>query len=147
MTEASAPTIERAYRVRLRPTRAQARTLRRLMGAKRFAWNWALAESNASYKDTGKRKSLADLSAAFTALRKAEDTEWLATLPREPFNQVLRDLERSRSSSDAARSMRCASPSTNAVNRSIESTGACRSTGSARCASRSPSRCSAGFVP
>jgi putative transposase len=94
MTEASAPTIERAYRVRLRPTRAQARTLRRLMGAKRFAWNWALHESNAIYRETGKRKSLTELSAAFTALRAAPETAWLATLPREPFNQVLRDLER-----------------------------------------------------
>jgi putative transposase len=94
MTEAAEPTIERAYRVRLRPTRAQARTLRRLMGAKRFAWNWALAESNATYRETGKRKPLKDLSAAFTVLRQAPDTAWLSQLPREPFIQVLRDLER-----------------------------------------------------
>lgn len=66
MTEAIAPILERAYRVRLRPTRSQARTLRRLMGAKRFAWNWALAESNAVYRETGQRKASKDLSSAFT---------------------------------------------------------------------------------
>ncbi len=93
MTDAP-PTIERAYRVRCRISRAHARRLRRILGAKRFVWNWALAQSNAAYRETGKRMALKDLSSAFTALRKAEGTDWLASLPREPFNQVLRDLER-----------------------------------------------------
>jgi putative transposase len=68
--------------------------LRRLMGAKRFAWNWALGESNASYRATGRRAPSTELSRAFTALRQAPGTAWLSQLPREPFNQVLRDLER-----------------------------------------------------
>lgn len=68
--------------------------LRRLMGAKRFVWNWALAESDAAYRATGKRKSLTELSREFTALRHATGTVWLSQLPREPFIQVLRDLER-----------------------------------------------------
>lgn len=87
-------TLERAYRVRLRPTRAQERMLRRLMGAKRMVWNWALAQSNAAFRETGKRMALKDLSSAFTALRKAPETAWLSELPRQPFDQVLRDLER-----------------------------------------------------
>ncbi|MCZ8158408.1 MAG: transposase [Rhizobiaceae bacterium] len=86
-------TLERAYRVRLRPTRAQERMLRRLMGAKRYVWNWALAQSNTAYRETGKRMALKDLSSALTALRKAPETAWLSGLPREPFDQVLRDLE------------------------------------------------------
>lgn len=102
MSEAPA-TIERAYRVRLRPSRAQERMLRRLLGAKRFAWNWALGESNAAYRETGKRKALKDLSGAFTAMRRIEGTAWLAELPREPFNQVLRDLERAFSNAFAKR--------------------------------------------
>jgi len=84
-------TIERAYRVRLSPNRAQERMLKRLMGAKRHVWNWALGESDAAYRETGKRKSLKDLSSALTAKR---NTSWIGELPREPLNQVLRDLER-----------------------------------------------------
>jgi putative transposase len=84
-------TIERAYRVRCRISRAHARRLRRILGAKRFLWNWALGESNAAYRETGKRKSLKELSSAFTAMRS---TSWLAELPREPFDQALRDLEK-----------------------------------------------------
>lgn len=74
--------------------------LSRLMGAKRFVWNWALGESNDAYRETGKRKSLKDLSRAFTAKRKGS---WLSELPREPFNQLLRDLERSYSNAFAGR--------------------------------------------
>jgi len=102
MTEAT-PTIERAYRVRLSPNRVQERMLRRLIGAKRFVWNWALGESNAQYRETGKRKPLKDLSSGVTALRKAPDTAWLDELPREPFSQVLRDLERAFSNAFAKR--------------------------------------------
>lgn len=99
MTEAPA-TIELAYRVFLLLNPAQKRKLLRLMGAKRFVWNWALGESNAAYRETGKRKSLKALSSALTAKR---NTSWLAELPREPFNQVLRDLERAFSNAFAKR--------------------------------------------
>lgn len=95
--------IERSYRVRLRPNRCQERMLRRLIGAKRFAWNWALGESNAAYRATGKRTSLAELSRAFTTLRQAPGTVWLSQLPREPFIQVLRDLERAFTNAFAGR--------------------------------------------
>jgi putative transposase len=64
------------------------------MGAKRFVFNWALSESNAHYRETGKRKGLGELSTAFTKLRTSPETCWLAGLPREPFDQVMRDLER-----------------------------------------------------
>jgi putative transposase len=45
MVEDSPRTIERAYRVRCYPTKAQARTLAQLFGAKRFVWNWAVADA------------------------------------------------------------------------------------------------------
>lgn len=93
-------TIERAYLARLSPNRAQRRMLLRLMGAKRRVWNWALGESNAAYLETGKRKSLKELSSSLTAKRK---DSWLGELPREAFNQVLRDLERAFSNAFAKR--------------------------------------------
>src|ERR1044071_1167437 len=87
-------TVERAYRVRLRPSRAQQRQLLRLFGARRFVWNWALGRREAAYRADGTRLGFAALSREFTELRRAPDTAWLQELPREPFTQTLRDLER-----------------------------------------------------
>lgn len=88
------PTIERAYRVRLRLKPDQERTLSRLMGAKRFLWNWALRRKDEAWRDDGTKLNAIALSREFTELRRQPDTAWLATLPREPFNQVLRDFDR-----------------------------------------------------
>lgn len=86
-------TIERAYRVRLRPKPDQARTLSRLFGARRFVWNWALARKDAAWRADGSKLSGVDLSRELTVLRTAVDTIWLSTLPREPFSQTLRDFD------------------------------------------------------
>ncbi len=87
-------TIERAYRMRVYPTRAQARTLAQLAGAARYVWNWALDRRAVAYRADGTKLNWIALSREFTALRGAPDTAWLGDLPREPFNQVLRDQER-----------------------------------------------------
>ncbi len=86
--------IERAYRMRVYPTRKQRALLGRLFGAARFVWNWALARRCEAYKTDGTRLNWVVLSRSFTELRRMQETQWLAGLPREPFNQVLRDLER-----------------------------------------------------
>lgn len=67
--------------------------LRRIFGARRSVWNWALAEQAAARARGEKRPGLTALSAAFTLRRKTGETEWLSQLPRDPFNQTLRDLE------------------------------------------------------
>ncbi|MGH8219386.1 MAG: RNA-guided endonuclease InsQ/TnpB family protein [Steroidobacteraceae bacterium] len=68
--------------------------LGRLFGAARYVWNWALARRSDAYKLDGIRLNWVALSRELTGLRRAEGTEWLGELPREPFAQVLRDLER-----------------------------------------------------
>ncbi|MDE2315271.1 MAG: helix-turn-helix domain-containing protein, partial [Xanthomonadaceae bacterium] len=88
------PTLDRAYRVRLSPKPAQARVLSRLFGARRWVWNWALREKDAAWRADGTKLSGIDLSRRYTALRQAPETAWLATLPREPFNQTLRNFDR-----------------------------------------------------
>ena len=88
------PTLERAYRLRAYPTRAQQRELGRLLGAARFVWNWALARRSQAYQADKSTLNWVALSREFTALKGAPETAWLAELPREPFNQVLRDQER-----------------------------------------------------
>ena len=87
-------TIERAYRLRAYPTRAQQRALGRLIGAARFVWNWALSRRSDAYEADKSRLNWIGLSRELTALKRAPETAWLAQLPREPFNQVLRDQER-----------------------------------------------------
>src|SRR5215510_5949180 len=86
-------TIERAYRVRLKPKPAQMRTLQRLLGAKRFVWNWALRRKDEAWRLDGTKLNAVALSREFTVLRQQPETAWLASLPREPFNQVLRDFD------------------------------------------------------
>ena len=91
---AEPPSIERAYRLRCYPTRRQQRLIGRLLGAKRKVWNWALDRRTEAYRADGTTLNWVALSREFTQLRTAPETAWLAELPREPFNQVLRDLER-----------------------------------------------------
>lgn len=93
MSELPAHTMQRAYRVRLRPTPAQASMLRRIFGARRAVWNWALDEQAAARARGEKRPGLTALSALFTERRRTGDTAWLSQLPREPFAQTLRDLD------------------------------------------------------
>lgn len=92
MTEPA--TLDRAYRVRLRLKPEQERTLSRLFGAKRFVWNWALRRKREAWELDGTKLNAVALSRELTQLRQQPDTAWLATLPREPFNQVLRDFDR-----------------------------------------------------
>ena len=87
-------TRERAYRMRAYPTRSQARQLAQLAGATRRVWNWALERRSTAYRADGTKLNWVALSREFTVLRGAPDTAWLGDLPREPFNQVLRDQER-----------------------------------------------------
>ncbi len=91
---ADSPTLERAYRMRVYPTRRQRAVLARVHGAARFVWNWALARRTEAYRAEGTRLNWIALSRELTALRGAQGSAWLSELPREPFNQVLRDLER-----------------------------------------------------
>lgn len=93
MSEAP-PTIERAYRMRVYPTPAQARLLAQLAGATRHVWNWALDLRQKAYREDGATLNWVALSRALTLYRERDDRAWLAALPREPFNQVIRDLER-----------------------------------------------------
>lgn len=92
-TEPQKSLIERAYKVRLKLTRSQQHTLQRLFGAARYVWNWAVETRSTAYRERGEKLNWVSLSKQFTALRTAPGTEWLSTLPREPFNQVLRDQE------------------------------------------------------
>ena len=46
--------LRKVFRFRLKPTAVQREALARMAGARRFVWNWALAQRNAHYRATGK---------------------------------------------------------------------------------------------
>jgi len=99
-------TIERAYRVRLRLKAAQERQLLRLFGARRFVWNWAIRRKDEAWRAEGTKLNAVALSREFTLLKVAPETAWLADMPREPFNQTLRDLKNAWSNFFAGRARR-----------------------------------------
>ena len=86
-------TIERAYRVRLRLKPAQERALSRLLGAKRFVWNWAWQRKYEAWRTAGISLSGVDLSRELTLLKKAPQTCWLSELPSVPLSALLRDFD------------------------------------------------------
>ena len=57
-------------------------------------WNCALARRSSAYRCAKIRLDWVVLSREFTPLGHSSETGWLSELPREPFNQVLRDLVR-----------------------------------------------------
>lgn len=88
-------TIHRkAYRFRMRPTKAQEAVMLRTAGACRFVWNWALGRRKDHYEVTGKHLSFAALSAELTQLRKREGIEWLAAQSLDTLRQPIRDQDR-----------------------------------------------------
>jgi putative transposase len=83
----------KAYRFRLRPTRAQEQAMLRIAGARRFVWNWALARRKLHYAEHGKGICFAQQSRELTALRRAPETAWLCEIPRVCAGHALRDLD------------------------------------------------------
>ncbi|HUW52954.1 MAG TPA: transposase, partial [Rhodanobacter sp.] len=102
----SAATIERAYRVRLRLKPAQERQLLRMFGARRHVWNWAIRRKDEAWRADGTKLNAVALSREFTQLKAAPETAWLAEMPREPFNQTLRDFDKAWSNFFAGRAKR-----------------------------------------
>jgi putative transposase len=87
-------THRKAYRFRMRPTKAQEQALNRMAGARRWVWNWALARWKDHYAATGKSIPLAQLSAELTALKRQPETAWLGEADSQVLQQVLVDLRR-----------------------------------------------------
>lgn len=87
-------TLKKTFRFRMRPNAEQGHALARMAGARRFVWNWALAQRRASYADTGKSIPPAELSRRLTALKRQPETAWLREVDSQALQQVLADLQR-----------------------------------------------------
>ena len=78
----------------MEPNGAQCEALSRMAGARRFVWNWALAQRKAHYLDTGKSLPAAELSVRLTALKRQPETAWLRDVDSQAMQQALADLQR-----------------------------------------------------
>jgi putative transposase len=85
-------TVRRAFRFRLEPTATQAQMFAQFAGARRWVWNWALAEMQRHYKETGQTLPASVLSARLTALKDEPETAWLKEMDSQALQQALADL-------------------------------------------------------
>jgi putative transposase len=77
--------LHKVVQVRLYPSAEQEIQLAQSFGCARWWWNYALNKTIETYKGTGKGLSRVALNAFLPALKKAEDTLWLA----DCYSQIL----------------------------------------------------------
>lgn len=77
--------LHKAVLVRLYPSKEQEIQLAQAFGCARWWWNYALNKSIETYKETGNGLSRVALNAFLPALKKAEETVWLA----DCYSQIL----------------------------------------------------------
>ncbi len=77
--------LHKVVQVRLYPSKEQEILLAQTFGCSRWWRNYALNKSIETYKETGKGLGRSALNALLPALKKAEDTKWLA----DCYSQVL----------------------------------------------------------
>jgi putative transposase len=78
----------------MKPNAQQRELLARMAGSRRYVWNWALAQRNAHYRETGKGLPAAELSRRLTALKEQPETAWLRDVDSQAMQQTLADLQR-----------------------------------------------------
>lgn len=69
--------INRIYKFRLYPTKAQTELLAKHFGCARFVYNYFLNQRQEQYRLTGKSDNYYEQSKALTKLKKQEETAWL----------------------------------------------------------------------
>jgi len=84
----------RTYRFELRPTADQSIALARAAGARRFVFNWALAEWRAHYASYRESPTRADLCRRLTALRHRPGNEWMLDVSSALMQQAITDVWR-----------------------------------------------------
>lgn len=85
----------KTYRFRMRPTKAQRAAFRRMAGARRWVYNWALRKWKEHYTIYGKSIPSSKLYSDLTALKKNDETAWLKEIDSQLLQQAIRDLCRS----------------------------------------------------
>ncbi|MDD9981411.1 MAG: transposase [Gammaproteobacteria bacterium] len=85
-------TLQRGYRLRAYPDRAQARTLAQWVGCRRWAWNWALETRTQAYEEAGETLTSVDLCESIAG--HYDERPWLEVVPTCVLQQALRDQDK-----------------------------------------------------
>lgn len=85
--------INRTYKFRLYPNKAQTDLLARHFGCARFVYNYFLNQRKEQYRLTGKSDNYYAQAKALTALKKQEATSWLKEVNSQTLQFAIRSLE------------------------------------------------------
>lgn len=81
----------KTLKVKLKPNNKQQTKMFQFAGAKRFAYNWALAKEQQNYKNCGKFISDYELRKKFTQLKKQDEYKWLYSISNDVTKQAIKD--------------------------------------------------------
>ena len=81
----------KTYKVKLKPNNKQQTKMFQFCGAKRFAYNWAIAKEKENYFNGGKFVSDSILRKEFTQLKKTEEYKWLYSISNNVTKQAIKD--------------------------------------------------------
>lgn len=82
----------RAYKYKMKPTKAQAEYFSKCFGCMRYVYNFALSKKIEAYSDEKKTLSFFDLCTLVRSLRKEEEYKWLNEVPALSLNYSLLNL-------------------------------------------------------
>lgn len=85
--------VRQAFKFELDPNREQRESLAKSVGARRYVYNWGLAESRRRYELTGTRPGLPELKSRLVGLKRTE-CPWLYEVSAHIGQQALVDLDR-----------------------------------------------------
>lgn len=83
--------IIKTLKIKLKPNNKQKTKMFQFCGAKRFAYNWALAKEEENYKNGGKFINDCELRKQFTQLKKIEEYKWLYSVSNNVTKQAIKD--------------------------------------------------------
>lgn len=81
----------KTYKIKLKPNNKQQTKMFQFCGAKRFAYNWAIARQQENYKNGGKFINDCELRKHFTNLKEQEEYKWLYSISNNVTKQAIKD--------------------------------------------------------
>lgn len=85
--------MNKSYKYKLKPTRAQVEYFEKSFGCSRYIYNWALSTRVEAYQKDGTRLSYPDLCKMLTSLKKEDDKRWLAEVGNDSLQQSIRCVD------------------------------------------------------
>ena len=81
----------KSFKIKLKPNNKQQTKMFKFCGAKRFAYNWAIAKEKENYSNGGKFISDNELRKEFTKLKQLDEYKWLYTISNNVTKQAIKD--------------------------------------------------------